>query len=135
MSPSEVLKPKPIADAGVRHVFVRDFVLPAQIGVHGHEKGKRQRVRVNLDLAVLEGAAPPHDRLAEVVCYEEIVDGVRDVVAEGHVNLVETLAERVAAVCLADPRVRVARVRIEKLDVFDDVGSVGIEIERRNAFH
>ena len=135
MSPSEVLKPKPIADAGVRHVFVRDFVLPAHIGVHRHEKGKQQRVRVNLDLAVLEGAAPPDDHLPDVVCYEEIVDGVRAVVAQGHFNLVETLAERVAAVCLSDPRVRVARVRIEKLDVFEDVGSVGIEIERRSAFH
>jgi 7,8-dihydroneopterin aldolase/epimerase/oxygenase len=135
MTPSEILKPKPIAEAGVRHVFVRDLVLPAQIGVHRHEKGKQQRVRINLDLAVIEGVTPPADALGEVVCYEEIVDGVRAVVAEGHVNLVETLAERVAAVCLSDPRVRVARVRIEKLDVFEDVGSVGVEIERRNAFH
>jgi 7,8-dihydroneopterin aldolase/epimerase/oxygenase len=135
MNPPEVLKAKPIAGSGIRHVFVHDFVLPAHIGVHGHEKGKQQRVRVNLDLAVIEGAAPPEDQLAGVVCYEEIVDGVRAVVDEGHVNLVETLAERVAAVCLSDPRVRVARVRIEKLDVFEDVGSVGIEIERRSAFH
>ena len=136
MSSPEIVKPHPIADAeaGIRHVFVRDLVLPANIGVHKHEKGKRQRVRINLDLAVLEGAAAPDDRLGEVVCYEAIVDGVRAVVAERHVNLVETLAERIAVVCLSDPRVRIARVRVEKLDVFDDVASVGIEIERRNAF-
>ena len=135
MSPPQILKPKPIAEAGIRHVFVRDFVLPAHIGVHGHEKGKQQRVRVNLDLAVLEGAAAPGDTLGDVVCYEEIVDGVRAVVDEGHVNLVETLAERIAAVCLSDPRVRMARVRVEKLDVFADVGAVGVEIERRSVFH
>jgi len=128
--------PQPLADAGagLRHVFVRDLTLPANIGVHKHEKEKRQRVRINLDLGVIEGAAAPEDHLADVVCYEEIVDGVRAVVGAGHVNLVETLAERVAEVCLSDPRVRVARVRIEKLDVFDDVASVGVEIERRNAF-
>lgn len=135
MTPPEILKPKPIAEAGIRHVFVRDLVMPAHIGVHGHEKGKQQRVRVNLDLAVIEGSEPPEDALGEVVCYEEIIDGVRTVVAEGHVNLVETLAERIAAVCLSDPRVRMARVRVEKLDVFADVGSVGVEIERRSAFH
>lgn len=134
--PSALISPL-IADAkaGIRHVFVRDLVLEAQIGVHRHERGKTQRVRINLDLAVLEGAtAAQGDRLSEVLCYEEIVESTRRIVGEGHVNLVETLAERIAGNCLADPRVRVARVRIEKLDAFDDVGAVGIEIERRNRF-
>jgi dihydroneopterin aldolase len=137
MSQPSALVSQVIADAkaGIRHVFVRDLVLEAHIGVHRHERGKTQRVRINLDLAVLEGAtAAQNDRLSEVLCYEEIVEGTRRIVGEGHVNLVETLAERISGFCLADPRVRVARVRIEKLDVFDDVGAVGIEIERRNRF-
>lgn len=134
MSQSEIVKPIADAAAGLRHVFVHDLVVPAQIGVHKHEKGREQRVRINLDLAVLEGASLPADRLDHVVCYETIVDGVREVIASGHVNLVETLAEDIAAVCLSDPRVRIARVRVEKLDVFSDVASVGVEIERRNAF-
>jgi len=67
-----------------------------------------------------------------VVCYAEIVAGVREIVAAGHINLVETLAERIAARCLSDGRVRSARVRIEKLDVFADAASVGVEIERSN---
>lgn len=133
--PSALIPPL-IADAkaGIRHVFVRDLVLEAHIGVHRHERGKTQLVRINLDLAVLEGATAPGDRLSEVLCYEEIVEGTRRLVGQGHVNLVETLAERIAGICLADPRVRVARVRVEKLDAFDDVGAVGIEIERRNRF-
>ncbi len=123
------------AKAGIRHVFVRDLVLSAHIGVHKHEHGKTQLVRINLDLAVLEGApAAWGDSLSEVLCYEEIVKGTRRIVDEGHVNLVETLAERIAGICLGDPRVRLARVRVEKLDAFDDVGAVGIEIERRNRF-
>jgi len=123
------------AKAGIRHVFVRNLVLSAHIGVHKHEHGKTQLVRINLDLAVLEGApAARGDSLSEVLCYEEIVEGTRRIVDEGHVNLVETLAERIAGICLTDPRVRLARVRVEKLDAFDDVGAVGIEIERRNRF-
>jgi dihydroneopterin aldolase len=134
MSQVRVVQPLRIADAGtaIRHVFVRDLVLTCSIGVHGFEKNKPQRVRVNLDLAVREGSEIGDD-LANVVCYEGIVSTIRGLVAEGHVNLVETLAERIAATCLTDSRVRVARVRVEKLDVFADATSVGVEIERFNA--
>ena len=119
-----------IADAvqGMRHVFVRDLVLITRIGVHAHEREAPQRVRINLDLAVQEGAL--EDRLENVVCYEALLQRVRGVLQEGHVNLVETLAERIAVLCLQDTRVRSARVRVEKLDIFPDVGSVGVEIER-----
>ena len=127
-----VVEPLAIADAaaGLRHVFVRDLVLDCNIGVHLHEKGRAQRVRINLDLGVWEGDATHHDRLENVVCYEDIVKRVRGITADGHINLAETLAERIAAVCLQDPFCRSARVRVEKLEVFDDAGSVGVEIER-----
>lgn len=127
-----VIEPLKIADAaaGLRHVFVRDLVLDCNIGVHQHEKGRVQRVRINLDLGVREGEANHHDRLENVVCYEDIVKKVRAITADGHVNLAETLAERIAEVCLQDPQCRSARVRVEKLDVFEDAGAVGVEIER-----
>jgi dihydroneopterin aldolase len=127
-----VIEPLKIADAaaGLRHVFVRDLVLSCNIGVHQHEKGRVQRVRINLDLGVTEAAEPHQDRLENVVCYEDIATKVRAIVADGHINLAETLAERIAAVCLQDPSCRSARIRVEKLDVFDDVSSVGVEIER-----
>ena len=123
----------PIADAAsrVRHVFVRDLVLPASVGVWAHEKGRPQRIRINLDLGVAEGDVPPPDRLDAVVCYDRLTRGARELVAQEHVQLLETLAERLAALALADPRVVSVRLRIEKLDVYPDAGSVGIEIERR----
>jgi dihydroneopterin aldolase len=117
------------AAAGTRRVLVRDLVLSARIGVHPHEAQAPQRVRLNLDLRVAEGDRPPED-LAEVVDYEALVGRVRGLVESGHVKLVETLAERVAALCLEDPRVRAARVRVEKLDAIRDAAAVGVEIER-----
>lgn len=115
----------------LRHVLVRDLQLVARIGVYQHEKEASQRIRVNLDLGVAEGDIEAlDDRLANVVDYERVVEGVRGIVAVGHVNLVETLAERIAALCLRDARVRMVRVRVEKLDVFPDTVSVGVEIER-----
>ena len=116
--------------AGLRQVFIRDLMLPCNIGVHRHEKGAPQRVRINLDLTVREGDAPINDSLANVVCYEDVATGVRAIVSSGHINLVETLAERIALFCLEDVRVEVVVVRVEKLDVFPDAASVGTEIMR-----
>lgn len=122
----------PFADAvrSVRHVFVRDLVVQAQIGVWDHEKGAGQPVRINVDLAVREAAEGHADRLDNVVCYNQVVDGIERIIAEGHINLVETLAERIAAMTLADPRVESARIRVEKLDAVARAASVGVEIER-----
>lgn len=132
MKKKPVIEPLRIADAtqGVRHVFVRDLVLECAIGVHAHEKGRAQRVRINVDLGVNEGDIALNDRLENVVCYEDAVTKIRAIVIDGHINLVETLAERIAAVCLQHPQCVSARVRVEKLDVFADAGSVGVEIER-----
>jgi dihydroneopterin aldolase len=122
----------PIADAvkGIRHLFVHDLVLACRIGIHPHERDCPQKVRVNLDLAVVETGSPPRDELAEVVDYEALVERVRGALSARHVNLVETLAEEVAGLCLEDPRVRSARVRVEKLDAIADAAAVGVEIER-----
>jgi dihydroneopterin aldolase len=131
-----------IADAarGLRHVFLRDLVLPASIGVHAHEHAGPQRVRINVDLGVeddgaraLSRASVGRDELRRVVDYEGVANAVRAIVAGGHVMLVETLAERIAESCLSDARVHLARVRVEKLDVFADAASAGVEIERRRA--
>jgi dihydroneopterin aldolase len=114
-----------------RRLFVRDLTLLAQIGVWRHEHGRRQRVRISIDLEV-EETPNPEDRLDDTVNYDRIIRAARDVVAAGHVRLIETLAERIAARCFEDSRVRRCRVQVEKLDVFPDATSVGVEIERQN---
>ena len=131
-SNSNVVHAFRIADAAkeVRHVFIRDLILTCLIGVHRHERKKPQRIRINLDLAVTEQSVISTDRLADVVCYEDVADRIRSIVNNGHVNLVETLAEKIASKCLEDRRIKATRVRIEKLDVFKDAASAGVEIER-----
>ncbi len=113
-----------------RRLLVRDLVLEAKIGIHKHERKGPQPVRINLDLWVPEDDRAIEDKLENVVCYEDIVAGVKTVVAAGHVNLVETLAERIAETCFADPRVEAARVRVEKLGAISEAAAVGVEIER-----
>jgi dihydroneopterin aldolase len=114
---------------GETRVFVRDLMMTAKIGLHQHERLAGQRIRVNLDLTVAD-SGPIDDDYDNVVCYGGLVTGLRQVVGAGHVNLAETLAERIADMCLANRRVLSARVRVEKLDVFPEATSVGVEIER-----
>ena len=123
----------PIASAahGIRHVFVHGLDLPARIGVYATEEGRTQRIRLTIDLAVADTPGP--DELARVVDYSAVVARIRAIVAAGHVRLVETLAERIADSCLADPRIFSARIRVEKLDIYPDAEGVGVEIERRRA--
>ena len=119
--------------ANLRRILVSDLVIPCEIGVFPHEHGKTQRVRINLDLEVAAGDKPLADNLRNTVSYGEIIDRIRDMIARGgRINLVETLAERIAALCLADRRVRAAKVRVEKLDVYADGTIVGVAIERIN---
>lgn len=127
-------KSKP-APAGYYRVLVRDLVLAARIGVWKREKQIDQRVRVNVELLatradLLVGPDGRTGRRDRIIRYDTVVAGIRRLVAEGHVELCEQLAERIAALCLDNRRVRTVRVRVEKLDVYPDATSVGAEVER-----
>ena len=116
----------------IRHVFIHDMVIDCSIGIYTHEKEHEQRVRINLDLAVGEGDHLINDDIRNVISYEDMAKGVEAIIAAGHINLVETLAENIAEMCLQDKRVFSARVRVEKLDIIANAESVGVEIERFN---
>ena len=131
--PSKKSVVKAVPGPGRYRILVKDLLMPASIGVHRHEHDAPQRIRVNLDLAVDVGDAPLGDSIGNVVCYEEIVVAVRNIVGRGHINLVESLASDIASACLQDRRVQAVKVRVEKLDVFADTASVGVEIERKRS--
>lgn len=116
-----------------RRVFVRDLEIVASVGVYEHEKRYEQRIFISADLTVRDDYDGVSDRLEDVLDYSALVDGIARLVQSGHVNLIETLAERIAGHCLEDPRVESVRVRIEKPDAMPLCRSVGIEIERRQS--
>lgn len=120
------------ADAthGFRHVFVRDLALIAMVGIYEHEKRHPQRILVNIDCAVQEHGGALEDDIKNVVSYEKVVKNVKAIVQDGHVNLVETLAEKIADKVLKNRSIKRIRVRVEKLDIIPEASSVGIEIER-----
>ena len=113
-------------------IYVRDLVLDARIGIHAPEKGRAQRVRVDVAADIL-----PADRAEDIsrtLCYDYIIDGIRDIVNDGHINLTETLAERIAAHLLAHPLAMRAEVRVEKLDRIPGA-KLGVHIVREKPAH
>ena len=112
-----------------RRLFLRDYDLSMNIGVHAFEKTGEQRVVINVDLYIpLALSTPKADDLAEVVDYDFIRRNIAQRVARGHIHLQETLCDDVLALMLAHPKVRAARVSTDKPDVYPDCASVGCEV-------
>lgn len=114
--------------AGTRHVILRGLKLAARLGVHPHEHHGPQQVRADITIIVRD--APHADVLADVLDYESIATGLRALADREHLQLIETLAEQAAALCLAAPETLGVRVRLEKLEAIDDCEGVGVEIMR-----
>ena len=106
-------------------VFVRALKLDAEIGVHLHEHGRSQPLLIDVELEV---AAAGAEELDETVDYQQVVAHARTV-AHTHVKLAEDFAERLARLCLGDPRVLSARVRVEKPEALaPEAAGAGAEI-------
>ena len=112
-----------------RRLFLRNYELLINIGVHEFEKKGEQRVVINVDLFIPLAVSTPHgDQLDEVVDYDFIRTTIANRVAIGHVHLQETLCDDVVAAMLAHPLVRAVRVSTEKPDVYLDCEAVGVEV-------
>ena len=107
-------------------VFVTGLRVQAEIGVYRHEIGRVQPLVVDVELDVPTAGA---GRLSDTLNYETILDAAQRIAASGHIELVETFAERLATACLADPRVTRARIRVEKpLALAPDAVAAGVEL-------
>jgi dihydroneopterin aldolase len=112
-----------------RRLFLRDYEVWINIGVHDSEKRGEQRVLINVDLYIpLALSTPKADRLDEVLDYDFIRRSVMARVAQGHIHLQETLADDVLALMLAHPHVRGACVSTAKPDVYPDCAAVGVQV-------
>jgi 7,8-dihydroneopterin aldolase/epimerase/oxygenase len=112
-----------------RRLFLRDYEININIGVHEFEKRGEQRVLINVDLFVpLAQSTPQADKLHEVLDYDFIRSTIAERVSRGHIHLQETLVDDVLALMLAHPQVRAARVSTEKPDVYPDCDAVGVEV-------
>jgi dihydroneopterin aldolase len=112
-----------------RRVFLRNFQVMSNIGVHDFEKRGEQRVLFNVELYVpLVDSTPQKDQLDEVVDYDFIRGTIVQRIAQGHTHLQETLCDDIARTLLAHPKVRAVQVSTQKPDVYPDCDAVGVEV-------
>lgn len=123
---AETIAPEPNCRTVMTKIFVTGLKIDAEIGVYAHEKGRAQPLIADVELDV---PAAGVEKLSDTVNYETILSAARDIAAEGHIQLVEAFAERLARACLADARVMRARVRVEKpLALAPHATAAGVEI-------
>jgi len=112
-------------------ILIEGLILPAFIGMFAHEYDVPQPIRfdVIVDIAPLS-VSDEHDT-DNIVRYDHIVADIKEILAAGHIDLVETLAEDVAKACLSYSRARQVLVTVAKPAAFEDANAVGIRITRR----
>lgn len=126
----EPLRSRSVATGGapLDRISVRDYTREVEIGAFQAERGVKQRIRFNVVLEVSSTTAAQSDDVDKVISYDSIIEAIELQLSTERINLLETLAERIAERCLEDIRVARAFVRIEKLDRIP--GTLGIEIVR-----
>jgi FolB domain-containing protein len=112
-------------------ILIKDLLIRGIIGIHDWEREKKQDILINI---VLEADCQPagvSDDFRDAVDYRAVTKRVLELVEDSSFFLVEKLAEEIAGICMEDPRVEVARVRVEKPGAVRFAHSVGVEVERR----
>ena len=127
MTPA-VIQPLSAARREKLTVFVKGLRVEAGIGVYDHEHDRLQTLVIDVTLDL--GPAEVHG-LSDTINYETVAASARRIIAEGHVGLVETFAERLALHCLEDARVRAVTVRVDKPGALDAADGAGCELTYR----
>lgn len=117
-------------DVASQRIHVADLTISCKLGVSEAERATVQRIRINVELEV-RPERPLNDDPRNVVDYRGIVPAIRDITQSHTPRLLETLADRIAEVCLGDSRAISSRVRIDKLDRYADASGIGVEVHHR----
>ncbi|PID36741.1 MAG: diguanylate cyclase [Rhodobacterales bacterium] len=110
-------------------ISLRDHVVAVEIGAFQSERGTTQRVAFNIVVEVRPPEGPLRDDVDRILSYDTITEAIATELASERLNLLETLAERIAQRILTAPQAERVFVRIEKLD--RGPGALGVEIVRR----
>src|SRR5688572_23649277 len=112
-------------------ILFRDLRVEVLIGIHRRERHVAQTVSVDLEIGVPGTAVFASDKVADTIDYEQVALGIRALAASGHFRLVETFADRIAALVLNDLGAPWVKVSAAKLGILANAKFVGVTIERR----
>lgn len=110
------------------NVIIKNLIIDASIGIHEHEKVKKQRVSISLSIEVVDNISVVDHKIENFLSYENVINNIKFIINKGHIDLVETLSYEILSNIFSDSRASKVWLKIEKLDVFAEAQSVGLEI-------
>ena len=126
----KILELKPIKDKSSikRTVFIKDFIIEEIIGIHEHEKIKKQKIKFNIILDVNKNSIPDEKDIKSIVDYEKITNKLENLTKSKKYNFLESLAEDSFKEIFEDERINSVTIKIEKLEAIKKAKSVGVEV-------
>ena len=126
----KIVELKPINDKSSikRTVFIKDFVIEEIIGIHKHEKIKKQKIKFNIVLDINQSILPDEKDIKSIVDYEKITNKLEKLTKIKKYNFLESLAEDSFQEIFEDKRINSATVKIEKPEAIKNAESVGVEV-------
>ena len=129
------LKPDNKKSSIRRTVFIKDFIIQEIIGIHEHEKIKKQKIKFNIVVDVNQNTIPDEKDLKSIIDYEKITNKLENFVKNKKYNFLESLAEDSFKEIFEDKRINSIKIKIEKPDAIKNADSVGVEVfKNRNDY-
>ena len=122
------LKPEKNKNSIKRSVFIKDFTIQETIGIHEHEKIKKQKIKFNIVIDVNQNTLPDEKDIKSIVDYEEITNKLKNLAKNKKYNFLESLAEDSFKEIFEDKRINAVTIKIEKPDAIKNAESVGVKV-------
>ncbi len=122
------LKPAKSKSSIKRTVFIKDFIIEEIIGIHEHEKIKKQKIKFNIALDVNQSTTPNEKDIKSIVDYEKIANKLENLAKNKKYNFLESLVEDSFKEIFDDKRINSVTIKIEKPEAIKNAKSVGVEV-------
>ena len=122
------LKPEKNKNSVKRTVFIKDFIVHVIIGIHEHEKIKKQKIKFNIVIDVNQNTIPDEKDIRSIIDYEKIITKIENLTKSTQYNFLESLAEDSFEEIFEDKRINSVKIKIEKLEAIKNADSVGVEV-------
>ena len=122
------LKPTKSKSLVKRTVFIKDFIIEEIIGIHKHEKIKKQKIKFNIILDINQNSLPDEKNIKSIVDYEKITNKLENLTKSKKYNFLESLVEDSFKEIFEDKRINSVTIKIEKPDAIKNAKSVGVEV-------
>jgi len=122
------LKPEKNKSSIKRSVLIKNFIIQEIIGIHEHEKIKKQNIKFNIVIDVDQNSLPNEKDIKSIVDYEKITNNLKSLAKRKKYNFLESLAEDSFKEIFEDKRINSAKIKIEKPDAIKNAESVGVEV-------